>query len=143
MKVPGSGEEFFLDPATVRRNDRSAQSIVSGGVTEFFQSSVAPPSGCSFSSIVPALPLRAVSAADQSWHSNVAKLQACKTLAFILVFRMSGLGSSASSTRTSGMTLNPRASVLWATMLWPLPGLMALNRCERKLEQGMSYNWTR
>lgn len=27
VKVPGSSEEFFLHPATVRRNDRSAQSI--------------------------------------------------------------------------------------------------------------------
>ena len=28
VRVPGSGEEFWLHPATVRRNDRSAQSIV-------------------------------------------------------------------------------------------------------------------
>lgn len=30
MKVPDSEEEFLLHPATVRRNDRSAQSVVSG-----------------------------------------------------------------------------------------------------------------
>ena len=29
VKVPGTFEEFLLHPATVRRNDRSAQSIVS------------------------------------------------------------------------------------------------------------------
>lgn len=28
VKVPESDEEFFLHPATVRRNDRSAQSVV-------------------------------------------------------------------------------------------------------------------
>lgn len=28
MKVPDSEEEFLLHPATVRRNDRSAQSVV-------------------------------------------------------------------------------------------------------------------
>lgn len=28
MKVPDSEEEFLLNPATVRRNDRSAQSVV-------------------------------------------------------------------------------------------------------------------
>jgi hypothetical protein len=28
VKVPDSDEEFFLHPATVRRNDRSAQSVV-------------------------------------------------------------------------------------------------------------------
>ena len=28
VKVPDSEEEFFLHPATVRRNDRSAQSVV-------------------------------------------------------------------------------------------------------------------
>ena len=28
VKVPDSNEEFLLDPATVRRNDRSAQSVV-------------------------------------------------------------------------------------------------------------------
>ena len=27
VKVPDSDEEFFLHPATVRRNDRSAQSV--------------------------------------------------------------------------------------------------------------------
>lgn len=30
VKVPQSDEEFFLHPATVRRNDRSAQSVVCG-----------------------------------------------------------------------------------------------------------------
>jgi hypothetical protein len=30
VKVPDSDEEFFLHPATVRRNDRSAQSVVCG-----------------------------------------------------------------------------------------------------------------
>ena len=34
VKVPDSEEEFFLHPATVRRNDRSAQSVVSG--SDFF-----------------------------------------------------------------------------------------------------------
>ena len=29
VKVPDSDEEFLLHPATVRRNDRSAQSVVS------------------------------------------------------------------------------------------------------------------
>lgn len=28
VKVPASDEEFFLHPATVRRNDRSAESVV-------------------------------------------------------------------------------------------------------------------
>lgn len=28
MKVPNSDEEFYLHPATVRRNDRSAESVV-------------------------------------------------------------------------------------------------------------------
>lgn len=28
VKVPGTTDEFFLHPATVRRNDRSAKSIV-------------------------------------------------------------------------------------------------------------------
>lgn len=28
VKVPDSDEEFYLHPATVRRNDRSAQSVV-------------------------------------------------------------------------------------------------------------------
>lgn len=28
VKVPDSDEEFLLHPATVRRNDRSAQSVV-------------------------------------------------------------------------------------------------------------------
>lgn len=30
VKVPDSEEEFLLHPATVRRNDRSAQSVVCG-----------------------------------------------------------------------------------------------------------------
>jgi hypothetical protein len=34
VKVPDTDEEFFLHPATVRRNDRSAQSVV--GVSFFF-----------------------------------------------------------------------------------------------------------
>ena len=29
VRIPGGEEEFLLHPATVRRNDRSAQSIVS------------------------------------------------------------------------------------------------------------------
>lgn len=32
VKVPDSDEEFLLHPATVRRNDRSAQSVVRGGL---------------------------------------------------------------------------------------------------------------
>lgn len=37
VKVPDSDEQFFLHPATVRRNDRSAQSVVCGYLTDIFK----------------------------------------------------------------------------------------------------------
>lgn len=36
VKVPDSDEEFLLHPATVRRNDRSAQSMVRKALSFFF-----------------------------------------------------------------------------------------------------------
>lgn len=36
VKVPDSDEVFFLHPATVRRNDRSAQSVVCGYLKDTF-----------------------------------------------------------------------------------------------------------
>jgi hypothetical protein len=38
VKVPGTTDEFFLHPATVRRNDRSAKSIV--GIPQLHQPSI-------------------------------------------------------------------------------------------------------
>lgn len=42
VKVPGTTEEFFLHPATVRRNDRSAKSVVCSSISYLLMNDLIP-----------------------------------------------------------------------------------------------------